>query len=59
LAALQAETWRNAISEGLPVNAVVDELVAATINFLGIKVKAVRVKTPQKVKGRPNLRRVA
>jgi len=37
LVKLQGEIWRRRITEGRSVSAVVDEMVAATINALGIK----------------------
>ncbi len=56
---LQAEVWRKGIMAGRSVPDVVSQLVDASINFLGIKVKSARVKASQKVKERPKLRRVA
>ncbi len=58
---LQADIWRKGITAGRSMQAVVDELLDATLTFLAIKVKAARrVKAPQKFpKERPRLRRVA
>lgn len=55
LAALQAETWRKGIAADCPVSAVANDMVGATLTFLGIKVKAAR----KTAKERPRLRRVA
>jgi hypothetical protein len=57
---LQAEVWQKWITAGRSVPDVVRQMVDASFEFLGIKVKLARVKATQKIaKERPRVRRVA
>ncbi len=60
---LQESMWNERVKPGCPpsaLDAIIEEVLAASLAFLGIKVKAARPKAPQKTaKERPRLRRVA